>query len=64
MLVHASVNTFGLIQPHLPNSSLNESDLAFGLGLALLALIILIFTKGNWCISNFILEASMVIKEI
>lgn len=47
MLVHASVNAFGLIQPHLTNSALKESDLAVGLGLGLLALIILIVTKGD-----------------
>ncbi|MGE7674557.1 CPBP family glutamic-type intramembrane protease [Lysinibacillus sp. NPDC094403] len=47
MLVHASLNTFGLIQPYLTNPSLKESDLSVALGLGLFALIILIFTKGK-----------------
>ncbi|MEY9978518.1 type II CAAX prenyl endopeptidase Rce1 family protein [Lysinibacillus sp. RC79] len=47
MLVHASLNTFGLIQPYLTNPALKESDLSVGIGLGLFALIILIFTKGN-----------------
>ncbi len=47
MLVHASLNTFGLIQPYFTNPALKESDLSVGLGLGLLALMILIFTKGK-----------------
>lgn len=47
MLVHASLNTFGLIQPYLTNPALKESDLSVGLGLGLVALMILIFTNGK-----------------
>ncbi|MFJ6209561.1 CPBP family intramembrane glutamic endopeptidase [Lysinibacillus sp. NPDC092081] len=47
MLIHASLNTFGFIQPYLTNPALKESDLSVDLGLGLFALIILIFTKGK-----------------
>lgn len=47
MLVHASLNVFSLIQPYLANPVFEESDLSIVLGLSLLALIILIFTKGD-----------------
>jgi uncharacterized protein len=47
MLVHASLNTFSLIQPFLANSALRISDLSFTIGLGILALVILTVTKGK-----------------
>ncbi|MDA1675298.1 CPBP family intramembrane glutamic endopeptidase [Bacillus cereus group sp. TH152-1LC] len=47
MLVHASVNTFSLVQTNSTNSVLKDSDLFVGIGLGFVALIILIFTRGN-----------------
>ncbi|HFK1767098.1 CAAX protease [Bacillus wiedmannii] len=47
MLVHASVNTFSLVQAHSINPVLKNSDLFVGIGLGFVALLILIFTRGN-----------------
>ncbi|MFC8056399.1 CPBP family intramembrane glutamic endopeptidase [Bacillus cereus] len=47
MLVHASVNTFSLVQTHSTNSVLKNSDLFVVIGLGFVALLILIFTRGN-----------------
>lgn len=47
MLVHASVNTFSLVQAHSINPVLKNSDLFVGIGLGFGALLILIFTRGN-----------------
>ncbi|MGE7633628.1 CPBP family intramembrane glutamic endopeptidase [Bacillus paramycoides] len=47
MLVHASVNTFSLVQTHSTNPVLKNSDLFVVIGLGIVALLILIFTRGN-----------------
>ncbi|OPA77873.1 CAAX protease [Paenibacillus selenitireducens] len=47
MLVHASLNTFSIIQPYLANSVLKNLDLSVSIGLGLFALIILFLTRGN-----------------
>ncbi|EJR53976.1 hypothetical protein IIM_02233 [Bacillus cereus VD107] len=47
MLVHASVNTFSLVQAYSTNPVLKNSDLFVGIGLGFVALLILIFTRGN-----------------
>ncbi|MGE7765212.1 CPBP family intramembrane glutamic endopeptidase [Peribacillus sp. NPDC096540] len=47
MLVHTSLNTFSLIQPYLTNPFLKNSDLSIGIGLVFVALLVLIFTRGN-----------------
>jgi membrane protease YdiL (CAAX protease family) len=47
MLVHTSLNTFSLIQPYLTNPVLKNSDLSFGIGLGFVALLVLIFTRGD-----------------
>lgn len=47
MLVHASINTFSLIQPYLANPDLKSSDLIFMIGLVLFALILLFLTHGK-----------------
>lgn len=56
MLVHTSLNTFGTIQPYFTNPVLRESDLSVVLGLGLLALVILIFTKGRLGYYQFTLK--------
>lgn len=47
MLAHTSINTFSLIQPHSTNPVLKNSDLFVGIGLGFVALLVLIFTRGN-----------------
>ncbi len=47
MLVHASVNTFNLVQTHSTNSVLKNTDIFVVIELGLVALLILIFTQGN-----------------
>ncbi|MCU7667436.1 CPBP family intramembrane glutamic endopeptidase [Bacillus thuringiensis] len=47
MLVHASVNTFSLVQTNSTNSVLKDSDLFVLIGLGVIALLSLIFTRGN-----------------
>ncbi|MGW6150196.1 CPBP family intramembrane glutamic endopeptidase [Bacillus mycoides] len=47
MLVHTSVNTFSLVQTHSINPVLKNTDLFVVIGLGLVALLILIFTRGN-----------------
>ncbi|MEB8637824.1 MULTISPECIES: CPBP family intramembrane glutamic endopeptidase [Bacillus cereus group] len=47
MLVHTSVNTFSLVQAHSTSPVLKDSDLFVGIGLGFVALLILIFTRGN-----------------
>ncbi|PDZ94119.1 CPBP family intramembrane metalloprotease domain-containing protein [Bacillus cereus] len=47
MLVHASVNAFSLVQTNSTNSVLKDSDLFVGIGLGLIAILVLIFTRGN-----------------
>ncbi|UYX54759.1 CPBP family intramembrane metalloprotease [Bacillus thuringiensis] len=47
MLVHASVNTFSLVQTHSTNAVLKNTDIFVVIGLGLVALLILIFTRGN-----------------
>ncbi|OSY02270.1 CPBP family intramembrane glutamic endopeptidase [Bacillus nitratireducens] len=47
MLVHASVNTFSLVQTNSTNPILKNSDLFVGIGLSIVALLILIFTRGS-----------------
>ncbi|WP_336769828.1 type II CAAX endopeptidase family protein [Bacillus bombysepticus] len=47
MLAHASVNAFSLVQTYSTNSVLKNSDLFVGIGLGLVALLILIFTGGS-----------------
>ncbi|PFZ33126.1 CPBP family intramembrane glutamic endopeptidase [Bacillus wiedmannii] len=47
MLVHASVNTFSLVQTNTTNPVLKNSDLFVGIGLGIVALLILIFTRGS-----------------
>lgn len=47
MLVHASINTFSLVQAYSTNPVLKNSDLFVVIGLGLVALLILIFTRGN-----------------
>ncbi|CKE52937.1 CPBP family intramembrane glutamic endopeptidase [Bacillus paranthracis] len=47
MLIHASVNTFSLAQTHSINPVLKNTDLFVVIGLGFIALLILIFTRGN-----------------
>ena len=47
MLVHASVNTFSLVQTNSTNAVLKNTDIFVVIGLGLVALLILIFTRGN-----------------
>ncbi|ANV74532.1 CAAX protease (plasmid) [Bacillus thuringiensis] len=47
MLIHASVNTFSLVQTHSTNSVLKNTDIFVVIGLGFVALLILIFTRGN-----------------
>lgn len=47
MLVHSSVNTFSLVQTHSTNAVLKSTDTFVVIGLGFIALLILIFTRGN-----------------
>lgn len=47
MLIHASVNTFSLVQTHSTNPVLKNTDIFVVVGLGFVALLILIFTRGN-----------------
>lgn len=47
MLVHASVNAFSLVQTNSTNSVLKSTDLFVVIGLSFVALLALIFTRGN-----------------
>ncbi|SCV20744.1 Uncharacterized protein BCRIVMBC845_03270 [Bacillus cereus] len=47
ILVHASVNTFSLVQTHSTNPILKNTDLFVVIGLSIAALLILICTRGN-----------------
>ncbi len=47
MLVHASVNTFSLVQTHSTNAVLKNTGTFVVIGLGFIALLILIFTRGN-----------------
>ena len=47
MLVHASINTFSMIQPYTTNPHLKDIDISFTIGFAVLAVIVLIFTRGK-----------------
>ncbi|ETI66261.1 CAAX amino terminal protease family protein [Neobacillus vireti LMG 21834] len=47
MLVHASINTFSMIQPYATNPSLKDMDVSFMIVFVLLALIALISTRGK-----------------
>jgi uncharacterized protein len=47
MLVHSSINTFSMIQPYATNPSLKDRDISFMIGFVLLALIVLIATRGK-----------------
>ncbi|WP_142329317.1 CPBP family intramembrane glutamic endopeptidase [Bacillus cereus] len=47
ILIHASINTFSLAQTHSTNPVIKNTDLFVVIGLGFVALLILIFTRGN-----------------
>jgi len=47
ILLHTSLNIFSTIQPYLSRPLLTKTDLPFLIGVAFLALLILIFTRGT-----------------
>lgn len=47
MLVHASINTFSMIQPYTTNPYLKDIDISFTIGFVGLALIVLFLTRGK-----------------
>lgn len=47
ILLHASINTFGMVVPLFPTSVVMNTDLPIAIGLGVMAIAILIFTRGK-----------------
>lgn len=47
ILLHASINTFGIVQPYFSAPIVTNTDLPFLIGFGILALMILILTRGR-----------------
>jgi hypothetical protein len=59
-LLHTSINAFSTLQSHLSTAILTHTDLPFLLGFGVLALVILIITRGRLGYTQELLNIALV----